>query len=457
MNVPIRVRMTAWYVVLLALVLVAIGTFLAVRLRADLIGSIDRSLRPDTAQIARDYRAEGLPEFADAARTVLTGERAAAQVLGPGGRTLVSFGDEIAAAPMLDRTQQAAAAAGEQLLLTRDLGPQERPFRITAVPVRRDGTVQIVVAGQSLEPVERSVRRLVLLLLLAGPAALLATALGGWWLAGRALRPVEEMTSTAAAIGVDRLGERVPEPLTRDELSHLARTLNAMLDRIEGGVADQRRLVADASHELRTPLAAMRSEIDVSLRADDLPPAAREVLLSAREEVDGLSRTVDDLLTLAALDDGVAPVRDREADLAVIAADVIGTLTAQARARGVRVEQRGTPALAPVDEPRIARAIRNVVENAIAFSPEGGTVTLTTSVSGATARMVVEDDGPGIAPADRERIFERFYRADASRNRATGGSGLGLAITREIVEAHGGAVRVEPRLHGSTLVIEVPQ
>jgi signal transduction histidine kinase len=285
----------------------------------------------------------------------------------------------------------------------------------------------------------------VTLLLIACPVALLLTAAGGWWLARRSLRPVEAMTATAAAIGVDELDEHVPEPAARDELWRLARTFNGMLDRIRDGVQDQRRLVADASHELRTPLAAMRAEIDVSLRADDLSPAAAEVLESAREEVDRLSRMVDDLLTLATADEaGGLALRLEPCDLAVLAARAADEL----RGLGAEIRLSGTPAPVLADPRRLARAIVCVVENAIEFGPPGGMVDIET----APGRIAVTDEGPGIPSELRERVFERFFRADPSRTRATGGSGLGLSLAREIVGAHGGTIRVEP---ASTVVIEL--
>jgi signal transduction histidine kinase len=250
------------------------------------------------------------------------------------------------------------------------------------------------------------------------------------------------MAATAASIGVDRLDDRIPEPAIRDELWQLARTFNTMLDRIRDGVQDQRRLIADASHELRTPLSAMRAEIDVSLRADDLSPAAAEVLESAREEVDRLSRMVDDLLTLATADEeGGLALRRAPADLAELG-------RAAAAELGADVELRGGPAPVLADEARLARAIRNVVENAVEFSPPGGTVTIDT----APGRIAVTDEGPGIPPELREKVFERFFRADPSRSRGTGGSGLGLAIAREIVAAHGGTIRVEG---ANTVAIEL--
>ncbi len=455
MSLPIRLRMTVWYVCLLAVIIAAVGAFLVVRLKADLVGAIDTNLRPAAAQIATDYRADGAPEFPGSAGTVLKGERAAAQLLEPGGRIVSTFGDPVARSPMIDSSDLAAVLTGATFVVTRSLGPEHESFRLTARTVRRDGRQQVIVAGQSLKSVQRSVRRVVVLLLLAGPAALLATAIGGWLLARRSLRPVEEMASTAAAIGVDRLEDRVPEPRTRDELAHLAHTLNTMLDRIEHGVEEQRRLVADASHELRTPLAAMRSEIDVSLRTDDQPPAARRVLISAREEVDRMSRTVNDLLTLATVDEGLVLARE-PLDLDALTESVIESVRAVADAREVTIDHRRAAVPVLADPERLRHAIRNVVENAIKFSPAGGKVTVHTTRHDSRGRVTVEDEGPGIPAEHRQRVFDRFYRVDAARTRTTGGSGLGLAITRDLVAAHGGAVWVDDGAHGAVVGIEVP-
>jgi len=456
MNIPLRVRMTAWYVGLLALVIAALGAFLVVRLRADLTRSIDDVLRPATAQIRQDVRVEGVPEFADSARTVLKGERAAGQLVTPDGSIRATFGDAVADRPMATRTELTAALGGREPMRSRTMGPSRDDFRLAALGVDHRGRRYVIVTAQSLEPVDRSVGRVVRLLLLAGPVALLAVALGGSWLAGRSLRPIEEITSTAEAIGVDRLEARVLVARSNDEVAHLGRTLNTMLDRIQHGVEEQRRLVADTSHELRTPLATMRSELDVSLRTDDLSPAASEILLSTREEVDRMSRTVDDLLTLAAIDDGVLGLRLEDTDLGELAEAVAGALEAVGRRRDVTIEHDGPPVTVRADPVRLGHAVRNVVENAIEFTAPGGTVRITTSFVGTTGRLVVEDEGPGVPPALRERVFDRFFRVDPSRSRATGGSGLGLAITRAIVEAHRGQVYAAGRKRGSAFVVELP-
>jgi heavy metal sensor kinase len=442
-RLPIRARMTAWYVVLLGAIVVAVGAFLVLQLLADLTAAVDRTLHPAASQIADGYRAEGAPEAIDVARSVLTGERPAAQIVDPSGRVAVSFGDPVARAPMLTRADAAGVLRGAALTRTVELGRDRQRFRLVARPTVRRGQRQVAVAAQSMATVDRSVRSVLVLLLVAGPAALLATALGGWWLARRALRPIDRMTARAAAIDLDRIDDRLVVPRTGDEVAHLATTLNAMLDRIGHGVEEQHRLVADASHELRTPLAAMRCEIDVSLRADDLPQAARRVLESAREEVDRMTRTVDDLLVLASLDEGRLELALEPLDLHDVVARAVASLGPLARTRGVSLSVDGPAAMAFGDAERLGHAVRNLVENAIKFSPEGGEVVVTTWAADGEVGVTVCDQGPGVALDVRERIFDRFFRADPSRTRSTGGGGLGLAIAREIAVAHAGRVWVD--------------
>jgi heavy metal sensor kinase len=435
MKLPIRVRLTAAYALLLAAVVAAVGAFVVVRLRADLIAGVDDALVPATRQIAIGYDQEGAPELRDTASTVLAGPRRAAQLVATDGRVLVRYGDRVAARPLLP------AAAAARAPLTRTVRLEDgTAFRVAARPARGG----VVIAAQSLTEVDATVHRLLVELLIACPVALLASALGGWWLAGRALRPVDRMTRRAGQIGPERLDERLAVPATRDEIARLAETLNAMLDRVQAGVEARHRLVADASHELRTPLAAMRAELDVSLVADDLEPAARAVLVSTREEVDRMSRTVDDLLTLAGIDEDRLELLIAPVDLADLARGAAGALGALAAARGVTVSCEADPAAVSGDGDRLRHAIRNLLENAIEFSPAGGEVVVKVWRHGDAAGVTVTDEGPGVAPELRERVFERFFRADPSRSRATCGSGLGLAIAREIAVAHGGRVWVEP-------------
>jgi len=295
------------------------------------------------------------------------------------------------------------------------------------------------------------------LLLLAGPAALAATALGGWWLARKALLPVDRMTSKAQEIGIDRLHERIALPRARDEIGHLAETLNAMLDRLERGVEEKHRLVADASHELRTPLAAMRAELDVSLMDDDLQPEAREVLESTREEVDRMSRIVDNLLTLARVDEGRLELLPTRVSLDEAIEAAAGPLRPLATAKQVQLELDGEPGETRADPQRLHQALTNFIENAIKFTQPGGTVSVTAWRRNGEVGVTVRDNGPGIPAQDRTHVFDRFYRADRARGREGSGSGLGLAICREIADAHGGRVWVESKEgEGSSFSLALP-
>src|SRR4051794_30531032 len=352
--------MTAWYVALLTLVIAAAGAFLVVRLRADLIAAMDHRLRPAAEQIALGYHAEGPSEARDTAGTVLSGESAAAQVLTPAGRVVVSFGDRVSRTPMLRPADLRAVLAGRRVSRTATLGTPARRFRLTGRLTTRGRYPRAVVAAESIATVDRSVQRLLTLLLLVCPVAIAVTAAGGWWLARRALAPIGRLTTDAGRIGMDRLADRLPVPATGDEVARLATTLNTMLARIETGVDEQRRLVADASHELRTPLAAMRAELDVSLRADDLGAAARDVLGSTLEEVMRLARTVDALLTLARADQGALDLRVGPVDVAAVAGAAVERLAALAWSHDVTVAARLDPAPAEGDDTWLGRALDNL-------------------------------------------------------------------------------------------------
>jgi heavy metal sensor kinase len=456
-RLPIRVRMTAWYVALLALIIAAVGAFLVVRMHADLVAAMDARLDQGGDQVAVGYHAEGRSEARDVSATVLSGDAAASQVLTPTRRVVVSYGDRVATAPMLAPGELSRVLAGRRVRRTVTLGAGREHFRIVARATTRGIYPRVVVVGESLATVDRSVHRLLMLLLLACPAAVAATAVGGWWLARRSLRPIHRLIADAGRIGIDRLDERLPVPGTGDEVAQLAATLNTMIGRIEAGVDEQRRLVADASHELRTPLAAMRAELDVSLRADDLDPQAQDVLRSTREEVDRLSHTVDGLLTLARADQGALDLQVHPLDLAVVAGDTVERLRELARVSDVRLEARLEPAPARGDAAWLGQAVANLVDNAIKFSPAGTTVTVSTATEADEAIVRVLDAGPGIPTDAREHVFDRFRRVDASRTRATGGSGIGLSIVREIARAHGGRAWTEPGPgRGSLFVLAVP-
>ena len=458
MSLPIRARLTAWYTAVVVVIVVALGAFLVLQLHSDLQGTVDRDLREGAAMIAQGYASGGPEEFLEVAETALPEGGSAGQVVDTDGRILLTYGDPISTRQMAPRDARRDALAGRRSLLTVELSPGEQRFRVRTLPVRRLGARQAIVVAESLEHVEQSVHRVLVLLLLAGPAAFAATALGGWWLARKALLPVERMTSQAGDIGIDRLDERIAVPRAKDEIGHLAVTLNAMLDRLEQGVDEKHRLIADASHELRTPVAVMRAELDVALRDDQLSDDARAVLESTREEIARMSRTVDNLLTLAEVDEGRLGLLPRRVGLREAIEAAARPLGPLAESKRVHLGIDGEWCQAYADPQRLHQAISNFIENAIKFAHPGGHVRVTSWSTDHEVGVTVTDDGPGIPAEASKHIFERFYRVDSARGRDSGGSGLGLAICREIAGAHGGRVWVESEVgSGSAFTLALPK
>jgi two-component system OmpR family sensor kinase len=457
MNVPIRVRLGLWYAALLAVILVALGAFLVLRLQADLQDRVDRDVLRAAEEIGAGYAEDGAPELREVARAALPRTGFAVQVLDRGGRVLVAAG-AAGERPIAPAGARAAALLGEPSVIRVELGDPPRGYRASVTSVRRLGRRHVLVVAESLHEAEAPVRRVLVLLLLAGPAALAATALAGWWLARKALLPVERMASAADEIEIDRLDERIAVPRSADELGHLAVTLNAMLDRLERGVGEKRRLVADASHELRTPLAVMRAELDVTLRDPRLDEEAREVLESVREEVDWMSRTVDNLLTLAQVDEGRLAVLRSRVELADAIEAATRPLRPLAEHKRIRLGVDGTAAKTHADPQHLHLALTNLIENAIKFTPPGGEVRVTAWEGRDEVGVLVEDDGPGIPADAREQVFDRFFRADRARTRNAGGSGLGLAIAREIAHAHGGRLTLDSEEgRGSAFRLALPR
>ncbi len=460
MSLPIRARLTIWYVALLAVILAGIGTFVVVRLRADLIGGVDQGLDARAAQISLGFQSGGEGEFQDVSDASLAGlhqSESAAQLLGTDGTVLESTGDPIAERTLLTAEDLARVFRGERVRQTLVTGADGESFRILAVrlPPREGGDV--IVVATSLEEVDASVHRLLTLLLVAGPAALAAAGAGGWLLARTALAPVASMTREASEIGMARLDDRIDVPRTTDELSRLASTLNAMLDRLQRGVDEKRRFVADASHDLRTPLAVMRAELDVSLRASDLTPGAKETLMSTGEEVERMSRIVDNLLTLARIDEGGLELLRVSVDLRALVDGVVASMASLAAERGLEVRIDGQAGEVRADGMRVEQVVTNLLSNALRYADPSSGVGIAVWRKGTEAGVTVRDHGPGVATEILPRIFERFVKADAPRSGTGGGSGLGLAICREIVEAHGGRVWVDSTLgSGSEFSFALP-
>ena len=304
----------------------------------------------------------------------------------------------------------------------------------SAVAVGPDGP-RTVVVGLNIDDVDEA-RHVVGLALLAGvPVLLGVVGLVTWRMVGRTLRPVEDMREEVERISSTELDRRVPTPSRDDEVGRLARTMNRMLDRLERGQERQRRFLSDASHELRSPVAAIRQHAEVAAAHPGTTNLEEltEVVLAEDARLQGL---VDDLLVLARLDEHVRPTRFDEVDLD----DVVLAEAARLRSTtSLTVDTRGVSTARILGHRTdLERLVRNLTDNAIHHAHAG--ISLGVATSNGHIALTVDDDGPGIASADRERALERFIRLDGARSRASGGSGLGLSIVREVAVAHQGAL-----------------
>ncbi len=461
MSLPLKVRLTVWYLTLLAVILAAFCAFLFVRLKSDLISAVDRSLESRAAQISLGYQGSdaNFQDVSDASLRSLAPSETAAQRLSPAGTVLDATGDPgFTGQPMIDAQEIAAAMRGRRVLTSGMLGPQRERSRVLAIRLRQKSGSSVLVVANSLEDVDSAIHRLLVLTTTGIPVALFFAALGGWLIARKTLRPVGRMTAEAHQIGADRLEDRLAVPPTDDELQRLARTLNDMLGRLQEGVESQRRFIADASHDMRTPLTVMASEIDVALDDPQLShKAARELLESNREQVEGMARMVENLLTLASIEDGRLELLRSPVELRALAGVAVGKVAPLAATSGVKISANGTPAWVIGDPDRLSQVLTNLLENAVRYGGRGAKVHLSTWQQGDEAGFTVSDTGPGIPAEALPHLFDRFFRVDAARSSTLGGSGLGLAICHDIVTAHNGRISIDSSAtRGSSFCVTLP-
>lgn len=340
-----------------------------------------------------------------------------------------------------------AVPAGQTVSVGRvQLSGDRGDYWVIARGVDTSAGLVTVLVGADREPVETIVGTVALLLGITGPLLVILVAWATHLLVGRALRPVERIRAQVSSISTAKLDERVPVPPTGDEIAHLAQTMNDMLARLEDGHAAQRRFVSDASHELRSPLAAISAALELAQHRPDLLDAELidEALIPETQRMRDL---VEDLLLLARADEHQLTVQATTVDLDDL-------LTAE-RARLQSHTALAVPASIEAvrvtgDAGQLARMVRNLVDNAVRHAR--ATIELHCCARGELAVIRIADDGPGIPPDQRARVFDRFVRLDAARARDGGGSGLGLAIVAEIVAAHRGTVTIGERPGGGACI-----
>src|SRR5215469_4189453 len=449
----VRVRLTLWYVGVMLLVLgvyagvvyIVVRNISSERLNEQLRANFDwaydmLATRPDCSIAPYDDTGEGdSPWF-----RVYNLEGKVMYSTPEAKRNPVPFSDALAKTP------------DEQIVTVPNLHP---PFRVLSGRARIGGCPVVVQVALSEGSIIQDQRQLVYILLLGLPAAVALAGLGGYGLARRALAPVDRMVERARSINAEQLNARLPVDNPDDELGRLATIFNETFARLESSFERMRHFTADASHELRTPLTAIRSVGEVGLRGRRDEAAYREIIGSMLEEADRLALLVDRLLMLSRADTGQAKLSMDVVDICALAEEVAEQLGVLAEEKAQSVQVRFDPVPQWVGDRVVLRqALLNLVDNAIKYTPAGGSIEVRVAHTDGGTTIDVSDTGPGIPEELQSRIFDRFYRVDRARSRENGGTGLGLAIAKWAVEVQGGQLTLESANGaGSRFRITLPQ
>ncbi len=433
----VRIRTTVAATVVVGIALTLGGLVLVMLLRSAMTDNVEtaaESRAEDLVALLGGGMPPGLLALDDT-------EASLVQVLEPTGTVAASSSNIAGRPPIADLLPEEAR--------TLDHLPIQTRYAYRAVARGTADGQYVVLVARTLEPVSEGTNVVVISLLGGIPILLLLVAVITWEVAGRSLRPVEGIRRQVAEISDSELNRRVPEPAGDDEIARLARTMNAMLDRLQGSRDRQRRFVSDASHELRSPIASIRHQIESALAH---PNGAVEALLpDVLAEDLRMQALVDDLLLLARADEDTLTAVARPVDLD----DVVLAEARRLRQRGaVRVDTREVSAGRVLgDATALLRLVRNLTDNAERYA--ASVVRLGVRSQSGQVKLTVADDGPGIPAVEHDRIFERFVRLDNARARDTGGAGLGLAIVAAVASAHGGTVQVEGA-DGARFVVAFP-
>jgi heavy metal sensor kinase len=440
----VRLKLTLWYTLVLGLIVLIFSISVYLFVKGRLFQQLDRRLAEDFSVIDGDVSEETaeVPDFEPEGSAMLfqlvRGKSVYYQSRPYEGSGLPAFTNLRGGKPLTART-----ASGKK-------------FRLMT------GTTKnglLLTVAQDEEVVRSNLDTLLVILVLALPSALLLAAWGGYIMAGRLLRPVAAMADKAESIRAENLAERLPVENPEDEFGRLAAVFNRTLARLQNAFERLRRFTADASHELRTPLTAIQSVGEVALQGDLGAEAYRDSIGSMLEETARLTHLVESLLLLTRADSGRLQVSRQERDVTRLVEKAVEDMRIMAEEKTQRLTTDLGPGLqARIDEDTLRRALVNILDNAIKYTPRGGIISVKLRPADVGLIIEVTDTGPGIPAEHRERIFDRFYRIEKDRPREDGGAGLGLAIARWAVEANGGRLELESRENaGSTFRIVLPE
>lgn len=453
LNLSIRWRLTLWYAAVLTVILAVFCLLLIPLTYQQLLARMDAELREELQELSTEV---GLAKDAQDLDASLTARFHMHETF-----DFVIF-DEQNQIVFVSSDLPAEVAAG---LSETTHAFETRPaianasYRVASRTVSGPSGKLVIKALTPLQPLNRDVEMLITLVAVLLPLGILFGLLGGYFLAARALAPVQQIAKVVELITISQLNRRIVVANPHDELGRLAGTINELIARLEQAVEEIRRFTADASHELRTPLAVLRSEAESALRKSRTEEEYKAALKVIVDEATRLGTLADQLLTLSRQDAGIVHHRGDPVQVDALLLDVAELLRPLAASREVQISTaKVVECEAWGDDIRLSQAIFNVMENAIKYSLPNTIVEAATQLDGEQVKIVIRDHGVGIPADQQSRVFDRFYRCDSSRNRAIGGAGLGLAITRAIVISHRGTIDLQNAPNAGTIVtIRLPK
>jgi heavy metal sensor kinase len=460
-NRSIGFRLASWYFLVFASGLASFSIVAWFAMRASIYHSIDDELRDRVGGVVKFMSLQtaslSLPEIRDEFREH--------SVLGPGGdlfQVCDRAGQWLYRSVPLETNNVPITPPGALAAPVFETLPvQGHSLRFFSSPIAVNGETYTVQVAALLDEAVEALDRFRLLLLLAAPLLLIAASAGGYWLSTRALAPVDAISQAAQRISILNLTERLPVTQTGDQLQRLSETLNAMFARLEAAVGRIRQFTADASHELRAPVSLIRTTAEVAVQSKDRPAADYfEALQEILQEAERTSDVVDSLMLLARTDSGKEALECVPVDARAIVREATDQGEKLARNRGLEFAASLPDGPVPVqaDHNALRRALLILIDNAVKYTPNGGSVQVKLESGDGTPAVSVSDTGIGIASSDVPHIFDRFWRADKARSREQGGAGLGLSIAKWIVEMHRGSIEVESQPgRGSTFRIHLPR
>jgi len=459
-RLPIGVRLTLWYVAIFATAQIVFGGLMWVTLRHHLYEIVDETLR-DQAEDLQNFLESQKPDATAAKLREEVNEEYGGEHAGEYLELYDEQGNLLfRSAGMGDGSwpKELPEVTMQGVMVDRKVGRKPVRFRLCLIPAQ--GRVYQARIGTPIGEVRATLGAFRRYLLMVAPVLLLVAAGVGYWLSRRALAPVDRLTGAARSIGGGSLSSRLDVAKTGDELERLADTLNEMLERIEASFRRITEFTADASHELRTPVSLMRTEAEVALRRSRNPEEYRGALEHILGEAERTTRLLDQLLAVARTDAGRELLEFRELDLKTVVQQAADAWGEAVRSNGIalRCELPEKGISVRGDEPALRRVVDILLDNAVKYGKENGTISLSLRSEAGNAVVAVNDDGIGIPVDEQTKIFERFYRVDKARNRGQGGAGLGLAIANWIVGQHRGTIRVESVLgKGSKFEVRLPE